>query len=126
RGEATVGKVAINAVMAGCPGDVLPIVLAAVEAACTESFAWHGLIATTYPAGPTVIVSGPLAAEVGMNAAGNALGQGNRANVTIGRALQLVGRNLGGGKPEVEDRATHGQMGKLGSCFAGRLGEHAH
>jgi hypothetical protein len=124
-GNATVEKVAINAVMAGCAGETLPIVLAAVEAACVDSFAWHGLIATTYPAGPTVIVSGPLAAQAEMNAAGNALGQGNRANVTIGRALQLVGRNVGGGRPGVEDRATHGQMGKLGSCFAERLDETA-
>jgi hypothetical protein len=124
-GAATVEKVAINAVMAGCPNEALPIVLAAVEAACTEEFAWHGLIATTYPAGPTVVVSGPLAAEVGMNAGGNALGQGNRANLTIGRALQLVGRNLGGGRPQVEDRAAHGQMGKLGSCFAERLDDTA-
>ena len=124
-GEATVEKVAINAVMAGCAPEALPIVLAAVEAACVEEFAWHGLIATTYPAGPTLVVSGPLAAEVGMNAGGNVLGQGNRANVTIGRALQLIGRNVGGGKPEVEDRATHGQMGKVGSCFAERLDETA-
>jgi hypothetical protein len=120
-GEATVEKVAINAVMAGCAGEELPVVLAAVEAACVESFAWHGLIATTYPAGPTVIVSGPLSAEVGMNAGGNALGQGNQATLSTGRALQLVGWNIGGGRPGVEDRATHGQMGKLGSCFAERL-----
>jgi hypothetical protein len=65
-----------------------------------------------------VVVSGPYAAEIGMNAGGNCLGQGNRANVTIGRALQLVVRNVGGGKPHEEDRATHGQMGKVGSCFA--------
>src|SRR5438034_1346454 len=123
--EATVEKVAINAVLAGCPAEALPIVLAAVEAACVESFAWHGLIATTYPAGPTVVVSGPLAADVGMNAGGNALGQGNRANLTIGRALQLVGWNVGGGRPGIEDHATHGQMGKLGSCFAERLNDPA-
>ena len=117
-GEATVEKVAINAVMAGCPPAALPVVLAAVEAACVPEFALHGLVATTYPAGPTVVVSGPYAQEIGMNAAGNVLGQGNRANLTIGRALQLVVRNVGGGKPQEEDRATHGQMGKVGSCFA--------
>ena len=98
-GEATVEKVAINAVMAGCAGPELPIVLAAVQAACREAFALHGLIATTQPAGPLVIVSGPYAEEAGMNARGNALGQGNRANSTIGRALQLVARNVGGGRP---------------------------
>jgi hypothetical protein len=117
-GEATVEKVAVNAVMAGCPDEVLPIVLAAVEAACVEEFALHGLVATTHPAGPAIVVSGPLAARVGMNGAGNCLGQGNRANLTIGRALGLVVRNLGGGRPQVEDRAAHGQMGKLAACFA--------
>jgi len=117
-GEATVEKVAINAVMAGAPPAALPVVLAAVEAACAPEFALHGLVATTYPAGPTVVVSGPYAQEIGMNAGGNCLGQGNRANLTIGRALQLVVRNVGGGRPQEEDRATHGQMGKVGSCFA--------
>ena len=120
-GEATVEKVAVNAVMAGCAGPELPIVLAAVEGACREEFALHGLIATTHPAGPLVIVSGPYAAEAGMNAAGNVLGQGNRANLTIGRALQLVARNVGGGRPQVEDRAAHGQAGKVGAAFAERL-----
>ena len=120
-GEATVEKVAINAVMAGCPDEVLPIVLAAVQAAGEESFALHGLVATTHPSGPLVVVSGPLAAEVGMACEGNCLGQGNRANLTIGRALALVVRNVGGGRPRREDRAAHGQMGKLSACFAERL-----
>lgn len=120
-GEATVEKVAVNAVMAGCPPDVLPVVLAAVEAAAVPEFALHGVLATTMPVGPTVIVSGPYAERVGINAGGNCLGQDNRANLTIGRALQLVVRNVGGGRPRQEDRATHGQMGKVGQCFAERL-----
>ena len=120
-GEATVEKVAINAVMAGCPGEALPVVLAAVEAAAEPQFALHGLLATTMPVGPTVVVSGPYADRIGMNSRGNALGQGNRPNVTIGRALQLTVRNVGGGKPGEEDRATHGQMGKVGQCFPERL-----
>src|SRR5437660_6394863 len=120
-GRATVEKVAINAVMAGCPPAVLPIVLAAVEAACDPAFALLGLVSTTHPSGPLVVVSGPLAVTTGMNSAGNALGQGNRANATIGRALQLVVRNVGGGRPQEEDRAAHGQPGKLSSCFAERL-----
>lgn len=120
-GAATVEKVAINAVMAGCPPAVFPIVLAAVEAASDPAFALLGLVSTTHPSGPVIIVSGPLAEEAGMNSAGNALGQGNRANVTIGRALQLVVRNIGGGMPQYEDRAAHGQPGKLSSCFAERL-----
>jgi hypothetical protein len=120
-GEATVEKVAVNAVMAGCPGEALPVVLAAVEAACREEFALHGLVATTHPAGPTVIVSGPYAERIGMESGGNCLGQGNRANLSIGRALQLVVRNVGGGRPRVEDRAAHGWAGKVSSCFAERL-----
>ena len=120
-GEATVEKVAINAVMAGCAGPELPIVLAAAQAACREEFALHGLIATTHPAGPVVVVSGPYAQQAGMNSGGNALGQGTRANSTIGRALQLVARNIGGGRPGVEDRATHGSPGKVGAAFAERL-----
>ncbi|MFL5844758.1 MAG: TlpA family protein disulfide reductase [Solirubrobacteraceae bacterium] len=120
-GEATVEKVAINAVMAGCPDDALPVVLAAVEAACDERFALHGLLATTHPAGPVVVVSGPYAERIGMNSRGNCLGQGNRANSTIGRALQLVVRNVGGGRPGREDRATHGSPAKVGLAFAERL-----
>jgi hypothetical protein len=124
-GPGTVEKVAINAVMAGCAGPELPIVLAAVEAACREDFALHGLLATTAPAGPVIVVSGPYALEAGMNAGGNALGQGNRANLTIGRALQLTVLNVGGGRPGREDRAAHGQPGKVGFAFAERLDETA-
>ncbi|WP_214369888.1 hypothetical protein [Pseudonocardia sp. H11422] len=116
--EATVEKVAVNAVLAGCRPEYLPVVLAAVEAACTDEFNAHGLLATTWGAGPAIIVNGPIVREIGMNAGGNALGQGNRANATIGRALQLVIRNVGGGRPGEVDRATMGHPGKIGFCFA--------
>ena len=116
--ECTVEKVAINAVMAGCKPEYLPVVLAAVEAALIPEFAMHGLLCTTYFAGPVVIVNGPITRAIGMNWAGNALGQGNRANATIGRALQLVIRNVGGGVPGGIDRATLGQPGKYSFCFA--------
>ena len=116
----TVEKVAVNAVMAGCLPEHLPVVLAALEAACTDEFALHGLLATTYFSGPTVVVNGPVARRIGMNSGVNALGQGNRANATIGRALQLVVRNVGGGRPGGIDRATLGNPGKLTSCFAER------
>ena len=113
-----VEKVAVNAVMAGCKPEYLPVVLAAVEAACMDAFCMHGLLATTYFSGPVVIVNGPIAKAIGMNSGLNALGQGNRANATIGRALQLVVRNVGGGRPGEVDRATLGNPGKYTFCFA--------
>ena len=116
--ECTVEKVAINAVLAGCRSEYLPVVLTAVEAACTSEFNVHGLLATTWASGPVVIVNGPIAWRIGMNSGGNALGQGSRANATIGRALQLVVRNVGGGRPGGVDRATHGNPGKYTFCFA--------
>ena len=116
--ECTVEKVAVNAVMAGCRPEYLPVVLTAVAAACPDEFNMHGLLATTYFSGPVVIVNGPIARAIGMNSGLNALGQGNRANATIGRALQLVVRNVGGGRPGGVDRATLGNPGKYTFCFA--------
>ncbi|HEU4726957.1 MAG TPA: hypothetical protein VFT22_03690, partial [Kofleriaceae bacterium] len=114
----TVEKIAINAVMAGCKPEYLPVVLAAVQAACTDAFNMHGLLCTTYFSGPVIIVNGPIAAQIGMNSGVNCLGQGNRANATIGRALQLVVRNVGGGLPGGIDRATFGAPSKYTLCFA--------
>ncbi len=115
---ATVTKVAINAVMAGCKPEYLPVVLAAVEAALDPAFCLHGLLATTWFSGPMIIVNGPMAAAIEMNSRGNVLGQGNRANATIGRALQLLVRNVGGGKPQEADQSTFGSPTKFGFCFA--------
>jgi hypothetical protein len=61
--ECTVEKVAVNAVLAGCKPEYLPVVLAAVEAACTDEFNMHGLLATTYFSGPMVVVNGPVASS---------------------------------------------------------------
>jgi thiol-disulfide isomerase/thioredoxin len=116
--ECTVEKIAINAVLAGCKPEYLPVVITAVEAALQDEFCMHGLLATTYYSGPLVIVNGPMSRAIGMNSRGNALGQGNRANATIGRALQLVIRNVGGGKPGGVDRSVFGNPGKYTFCFA--------
>lgn len=117
-GECTIEKIAINAVMAGCKPEYLPVVITAVEAALQDEFCMHGLLATTYFSGPLVLVNGPISRAIGMNSRGNALGQGNRANATIGRALQLVIRNVGGGKPGGVDRSVFGNPGKYSYCFA--------
>ncbi|HCB33679.1 MAG TPA: thioredoxin [Acidimicrobiaceae bacterium] len=116
--DCTVEKAAVNAVMAGCRPEYLPVVLAATTAVCTDTFNMHGLLATTMPVGPVLVVNGPVARRIGMNTGINVLGQGNRANSTIGRAVQLIVRNVGGGRPGDVDRATLGQPGKVGFCFA--------
>jgi hypothetical protein len=118
--EVTVEQVAVNAVLAGCRPEYLPVVLTAVEAICSDEFNMHGVLATTYFAGPVIVVNGPITRAIGMNSGVNVLGQGNRANATIGRAVQLVVRNLGGGRPGGVDRAAFGNPGKLSFCFAER------
>ena len=114
----TVEKVAINAVLAGCKPEYMPVLLAALEAALEPVFTLHGVLATTYFSSPVVIVNGPIAKKIGMNSGLNALGQGNRANATIGRALNLIVRNVGGGRPGEADRATLGAPSKVTLCFA--------
>jgi hypothetical protein len=116
--ECTVEKVAINAVMAGCKPEYFPVVLAAVEGALRPEFSMHGLLATLWFSGPVIIANGPITKRIGMNSGGNALGQGNRANATIGRALQLLIRNVGGGVPGEIDRSVLGNPGKYTFCFA--------
>ena len=115
---ATVEKVAINAVMAGCRPEYLPVVIAAAEAACTDAFNLHGVLATTYFATPVIVVNGPIRQRIGLNCGGNVFGQGFRANATIGRALQLLVRNVGGGRPGEVDMSTLGQPGKFTCCIA--------
>jgi hypothetical protein len=96
----------------------MPVVLAALEAALVPEFTLHGLLCTTYFSSPLIIVSGPIARRIGMNSGVNALGQGNRANASIGRTLQLIIRNVGGGVPGGIDRACLGNPGKYTFCFA--------
>ncbi len=115
---ATVEKVAINAVMAGCRPEYLPVVIAALEAVCTDAFNMHGVGATTMGASPVLIVNGPIRSRIGMNMKLAALGPDNRANATIGRALRLTVRNLGGARPGGVDRSTLSTPMKFTMCFA--------
>ncbi len=116
--ECTVEKVAINAVMAGCRPDYMPVVLTAIETALMPGFGLHGVLATTNACTPVVMVNGPIARAIGMNSKGNVFGQGNRANAAIGRTLQLVVRNVGGGRPGEIDRSVFGSPAKYSFCFA--------
>jgi len=117
-GTCTVEKVAINAVLAGCKPEYMPVLLAALEAALEPVFTLHGVLATTYFSSPIIIVNGPIARAIGMNSGLNVLGQGNRANATIGRALNLIVQNVGGGRPGEADRSTLGAPSKYTLCFA--------
>ncbi len=117
-GPATVRKVAINAVLAGCRPEHFPVVLAAVRALASPELNLLAIQVTTGPAGPLVLVNGPVAGELGMNSGAGALGPGNRANATIGRAVRLVLLNIGGAIPGAVDMATIGQPGKYTACLA--------
>ena len=115
---ATVEKVAINAVMAGCKPEYLPVVITAIEACVTEEFNAHGVWATTMGAAPAIVVNGPIRHHIGMNMQLGALGQGSRANASIGRAVRLVMRNVGGAKPGGTERSTLGNPMKYTLSFA--------
>ena len=117
QGEATVERVAINAVMAGCAPAYLPVVLAAVDAVGDPAFNLHGIQTTTNPVGPLLIVNGPIRRRIGLNSGRNALGPGCRANATIGRALRLCLLNIGGGVPGDIDKAILGMPGKYTFCL---------
>jgi len=117
-GAATVERIAINAVLAGCDPEYMPALIAAVEAVADPEFNLQGIQATTNPVAVWIIVNGPLAGELGVNATFNCLGEGAWANATLGRALRLVLRNIGGALPGEMDRATQGQPGKYTFCCA--------
>ena len=114
----SVEKIAVNAVMAGCKPDYFPVVLAAVEAVLDENCRLYGIQTATNNTTPLIIVNGPAIKRLNLNAGGNVFGAGWRANASIGRALQLVLRNLGGDVPGETDMATHGQSGKFTFCIA--------
>jgi hypothetical protein len=118
-GLATVEKVAVAAVMAGCLPDHAPVVLAAVQAVLEPAFDLTEMQATTHCTAPLVIVCGPAREQCGPVASGfGALGPGHRANASIGRALRLAMINIGGARPGESDMALHGHPGKFTYCFA--------
>ncbi|MCW5749439.1 MAG: hypothetical protein KIT36_24830 [Alphaproteobacteria bacterium] len=113
----TLQSLAANAVMAGCRPEYFPVVLAALRGVLAPDYNLHGTLATTHPCAPMVLVSGPIRQKLDINCSSNCFGQGWRANATIGRALQLILLNVGGAKPALMDRATHGSPAKFAYCF---------
>jgi hypothetical protein len=118
QGEVTLEALAINAVMAGCRPEYFPIVVAAVEALLDPGFNLLGVQATTHPVTPMLIVNGPARYELGFNLSGNAFGEGTQANATVGRAIRLILRNVGGGRPGKTDFTTQGSPARYGMCVA--------
>ena len=117
-GLATIEALAVNAVMAGCRPEYFPIVVTAVEAMLEPAFNLFAVQSTTHPCAPLVLVNGPAAGELGINARYGAFGPGVRANATIGRAVRLALLNVGGAAPGILDRSTQGQPSKFAFCVA--------
>ena len=117
-GVATVESIAVNAVMAGCLPEYLPVIIAVVEAIAERKFNLLSIQATTHPCAPLIVVNGPIARKLKINGRGNAFSPGFKANATIGRALRLIMLNIGGGIPQQTDRATQGSPAKYTYCVA--------
>lgn len=116
-GRATVEKIAINAVMAGCRPDYLPVVIAGVEAMSEDAFDLHGVSATTNFHSPLFIVNGPARAALDINCGRGAFGPGWRANATIGRALRLIVANVGGASARTMSMSTMAHPGRYTYCM---------
>jgi hypothetical protein len=119
----TAEKVAINAVMAGCRPEYMPVVVAAIEGIGDPRWSYHGPGTSTAGAAVLLIVNGPVARQLDVNAGDNLFGPGWRANLTIGRAVRLVMRNVCGSRPGTLDRGTLGNPGKLSYVIAENEGE---
>lgn len=118
-GVATMEKVAVAAVMAGCLPDYMPLVVAAVKAVIDPVFDLTEMQVTTHCTAPLIIVNGPARHSCGPVASGyGALGPGHRANASIGRALRLAMMNIGKGRPGSSDMALLGHPGKFTYCLA--------
>jgi hypothetical protein len=116
-GVATVEKIAVNAVMAGCEPDVFPVVVAALKALCNPILDITEVQCTTHNLGPLLIVNGPIRKDCRIAGGTGALGPGYRANATIGRAVRLCMINIGGGRPGISDMALLGHPGKFTYCL---------
>ncbi len=116
--QATLEKLAVNAVMAGCLPEYFPVIVAAVEAMLEPAFNLYGVQATTHPVAPLLILNGPYGREIGVHAGSGCFGPGFRANATIGRAVRLILMNVGGAWPGRYDMATQGSPAKFSYCIA--------
>jgi hypothetical protein len=119
-GVGTVRKIAANAVMAGCKPETMPVILAMMDCILEPSIGLRTWAMSTGPQAPVVLVSGPIAEEIGMNSGVCALGPGSvsQVNVSIGRALRLIMMNVGLSYPGISDMDTIGTPMKFSCCVA--------
>ena len=111
-GRLTVEKAAINAVLAGCRPEYLPVVVAAAECACDPEFNLHGMSTSTHFSAPLILANGPIREHIGLNRGFGVFGPGYRANATIGRALRPLMINVGGARPAETSMSTFGHPGR--------------
>lgn len=116
-GRATLRQIAVNAVMAGCRPEYLPVVVAAVQAVCDPAYGLSHRQTSTHAGAPLIIVNGPIVARLRINCGRGLFGPGWRANATIGRGLRLALVNIGGAGPTVDAGQT-GHPGKYTYCIA--------
>jgi hypothetical protein len=116
--QASLEKLAVNAVMAGCEPAHFPVIVAAVQAMLDPAFNCYGVQATTHPVAPLVIVHGPRARALGVHGGSGCFGPGFRPNATIGRAIRLIMLNVGGAWPGRHDMSTQGSPAKFSYCIA--------
>lgn len=114
--DTTIEKIAVNAVLAGCRPEYLPVLVAATDAILDPSFELAGMQPTTNPLTPMVIVNGPIRNGLDISSGAGVMGPGAEANATIGRALRLLMINLGGARPGAVDQCTQGFVGKFSLC----------
>ena len=116
-GAATIEKIAVNAVMAGCRPEYMPVLIAAVEAITEPRFQLEAIQPTTNPMTPSFVINGPIRKALDINCGSGVMGPGRRANATIGRAIRLLLLNIGGGVPGDVDKCTQGFVGKYTLCI---------
>lgn len=117
-GQATRRLLAVNAVLAGCPNGVLPVITSAVRALASQEINLQGVIATTHPVAPLLIVHGKAVDELKFNAGTGTFGPGCRANATVGRAIRLILLHIAGSTVGSGDASTQGQPSKYSYCIA--------
>jgi hypothetical protein len=117
-GKATRRMVAVNAALAGCKPEYMPVLVAATRALGEKKLNLRGVNATTHPVAPLLIVHGEIAERAGYNSGLGAFGPGNRANATTGRALRLILLHVAGATPGPGDASTQGGPAKYAYCVA--------